>query len=510
MTTDPIVVPPAPTDTGSSLRHRAFLVVVALQFALIIAMGAAGIALPAVQEGLDASDGEIQWFAALFQLGFALVLVLGGRLGDLFGTRRLLLIGFGLFVGATVLGAVAPNIAVVLLARLVQGIAGGIASPQLLAVIQRTFVGDTRTRAFAVFMTVAASAFMVGQLVSGALISSDVLGWGWRWAFLAFLPLGFVTWPLASRLLPPDPVRVGGRVDVVGSVVLAVASLLVLFPLIQGQSAGWPLWLLGLLVAALPALAAFVAVERRLVRRGAEPLVDPALFGLRSFRVGNVIGVVTGLLSFAVVVFVTLTIQYGFDRSALEAAALTAPIPFANMFGSLAAAPLLRTMGRTTIAVGAVLTAVAAVVVLVTLSFGSDVLEPFHLVPGLVLLGFALGISISATVAITLADVPEVSAGSASGVQSTVLQLASAVGIAVYGIVFFGVVGDVDTEASYLDGLGATMWLTAGLCVVQFVLYPLLPRHTAGRPHAIPVADPDNLIIPAFEPDAAGGHHGGR
>ncbi len=474
------------------------MVVVALQFAMIIAMGSAGIALPAVQDGLGASDGAIQWFAALFQLGFALVLVLGGRLGDIYGTKRLLLLGFGGFVVATALGAIAPGVAVVLLARLLQGVAGGIASPQLLAIIQRMYVGEQRTKAFAIFMTVAACAFMVGQLVTGALISSDALGVGWRWAFIVFLPMGLIAWPLSARLLPSLPGQTGGRVDLAGSVVLAVASLLVLFPLIQGQSAGWPAWLLVVLAASVPALLGFVAVERRLVRRGEEPLIDPILFRIRTFRVGNVVGVVSGLMSFAVVVFVTLTFQDGFDRSALQAALLTAPIPFANMFGSLVAAPLLRRFGRATIAIGAVLTALSAVGLLLTLRAGPASLEPIHLEPGLVLLGFSLGISIAATIAITLADIPEANAGSASGVQSTVLQLASAVGIAVFGIAFFGVIDGSDSLAAYLDGLSAILWLTAGLCVVQFALYAWLPRLTAGTPHTtpIPVADPENLVLP--------------
>lgn len=497
MVTDAVRAPDAVATNGhGSLWQRSFVVVVALQFAMIIAMGSAGIALPAVQSGLGASDGAIQWFAALFMLGFALVLVLGGRLGDIYGTRRLLLIGFGGFVLATLLGALAPTIGVVLLARLLQGIAGGIASPQLLSTIQRTYTGDTRNRALAVFMTIAAFAFMVGQLVTGALISSDALGLGWRWAFLVFLPLGMVAWPAAYRLLPSPPHETTGRVDVVGAVVLAVASLLVLFPLIQGQGAGWPTWLLVMLVLSVPVSMAFVSIERRLVRRGELPLVDTSLFRLRTFSVGNVIGIVTGLLSFAGVVYVTLTLQNGFDRTALQAGLLTAPIPFANMFGSLVAAPLLRAIGRLTIAVGAVLTAAAAGVLLAVINGSSATLEPLHLVPGLILLGFALGISISGTIAITLADVPEASAGSASGVQSTVLQLASAIGIAVFGIVFFGVIDGVDTEAAYLEGLSATLWLSLALCIVQFLLHLFLPRHTRATVHPIPVADPENMVMP--------------
>lgn len=489
-----------------SLRDVSFVVVVILQFSMIVAMGSAGIALPAVQSGLGASDGAIQWFAALFQLGFALVLVVGGRLGDLFGTRRLLLVGFGGFVAASLLGAAAPTIGIVLVARLLQGVAGGIASPQLLAVIQRTYTGDARARAFAVFMTTAAFAFMVGQLVTGALLSNDVLGAGWRWSFLVFLPLGVVAWPLSARLLPRLPATARGRVDGTGAAVLAVASLLVLFPLIQGQSSGWAVWLLVVLASSVPLLAAFVGLERRLVRQGREPLVDPALFRIRSFAVGNVVGVVTGLMSFAEVVFVTLTIQYGFGRTELQAAVLTAPIPFANMFGSLLAAPLLRALGRLSVAVGAVLTALSAAVLLLTIHVGPRPLQPVQLVPGLVLLGFALGVSVAATVAITLADVPEPSAGAAAGVQSTVLQLASAVGIALFGIAFFGARGVEETRAAYLDGLSATLWATAALCAAQLAVVPLLPRRTRGVPHPIPVADPENLVMP----DVLGHHDPSR
>ena len=482
--------------SGGSLRQISFALVVALQFAMIIAMGSAGIALPTVQDGLGTSDGALQWFVALFQLGFALVLVLGGRLGDIYGTKRVLVLGFGGFVLATLLAALAPSTGVLLLARLLQGVAGGITSPQLLAMIQRTYSGDARNRAFAVFMTVAAFAFMLGQIITGALISSDLWGLGWRWAFVVFLPLGVVIWPAAVRLLPAPPARATGSIDVIGAVVLGLASLLVLFPLIQGQSTGWPVWLLVLLVGAVPAFFGFFAVERRLVREGRQPLVDPILFRLRTFTVGNIIGIVTGLLSFAGVVFVTLTLQNGFDRTALEAALLTAPIPFANMFGSLTAAPLLRAVGRGAIAIGAVLTGLATLVLLWVIELGPTPLEPVHLVPGLVLLGFALGISISSTIAITLADIPEASAGSAAGVQSTVLQLATAVGIAVFGIAFFGTIGGADTQEAYLDGLAATLWMSAGLCVVQFVLYAFLPRHLRARPQPIPVADPENLVMP--------------
>ena len=466
--------------TSASLRGSAFVVVAAIQFVIVLINGSTTMALPAVQSGLGASNAGLQWFAALFALAYSLVLVLAGRLGDLYRVRRLLLLGFAGFVGSMALAAVAPDLGWLLVARGLQGLSAGVMAPQLAAVIQRTFTGHARTRAFAVYLTVAAAAFTVGQLVGGGLMAADPWGLGWRWAFVPFVLPALALWFVARTALPNPAPEAAGRLDVPGAAGLAVVSFLLMFPLVQGRSAGWPLWIVVLLVAAAPGFALFVAFERRLVRRGGSPLVNPDLFRIRSFRAGNTITLLVGLVCAAVPLYLILTVQLGFGRNAFAAAVLACPMPIANMAGSLATAPLVRRYGRRSIAVGAGLTALAAVVILLVTAGGAGRVEVAVLVPGFVLIGFSLGISITAATAIVLSDVPGADAGSAAGVQATGLQLASAVGIAVYGVAFFGAVGGGHRLQPYLDGLGRVMWITIALSAVQVVLMFGLPRRADG------------------------------
>jgi MFS family permease len=492
-------------EQHTSLRQPAFVVVTAIQFVNVLVNGSVAMALPPIKSGLDATNSELQWFAALFALSFSLVLVLAGRLGDLFGARRLLLVGYGVFIVAVTLQAIAPGIGTLLAARTLQGLAGGLMAPQLSAVIQRTFRGHPRTRAFAVYLTAAGAAFMVGQLLGGALMASDLWGLGWRWAFVPFVLPSAALWILAWRAIPPMVPEATGRLDIPGAVVLAAVSLLVMFPLIQGRNAGWPAWVFVMLASSVPLFVAFLSYERRLVQRGGSPLVDPELFRIPTFRVGNTITLLVGLIAAALPLYMILTVQIGFGKDAFHAALISCPMPLANMAGSLLTAPLLRRFGRLTVAFGAGCTALAAVAVLLALSAGAGSVDVIALVPGFVLIGFALGISIAAAIAIVLSDVPVRDAGSAAGVQSTGLQLSSAIGIAVYGVAFYSAVGRSDRLAPYLDGLESVMWITLAFAAVQVLLMFGLPRHSAREQGELPLADPELLVFPDLHGDADSG-----
>jgi MFS family permease len=486
----------ATSEAGASLRQAAFVLVVCAQAASALVGGAAPMGLPAIRDDLGASSSAIQWYAALFSLGFALVLVLAGRLGDLFGTRRLLLVGYGTFIVAVALSAVAPSTEVLIAVRLLQGVGAGIMAPQLSALIQRLFTGHTRTRAFAVLLMAAGGAFMVGQLVSGALITADLWGLGWRWIYLPYLPFAVVTFAVSARVLPGGGRGGTGSLDLVGAVVLAATAFLVMFPVIQGRSAGWPAWIVAMLVAAVPAFVGFLAYERRTIREGGDPLVNPMLFRIRSFGIGNLITIVVALLSYAAPIYLILTIQSGFDRSALDAAVLTCPMPFANMFGCLLAAPLVRRVGRGAIVVGGVLTGGSAALILLATSAGPGSVEPLHLVPGIALAGFAAGVSMAAATAIVLQETPAEHAGSASGVQATSLQLSGAIGIAAFGTVFYGTIGDSTDLAAYLDAIDNVQWIALGLAALQVAMAWLMPRHLAAPDAEIPPVDGELLMVP--------------
>jgi MFS family permease len=347
----------------------------------------------------------------------------------------------------------------------------------------------------------AGAGFMVGQLSAGALTNADLFGAGWRWAYLPFIPIGLVAWLIAAKVLPATKPGTAGRLDITGAAVLAVVAFFLMFPLIQGRNAGWPVWILLMLACSLPLFFAFIRYEQRLVRNGGDPLVNPILFAIRSFRIGNIITLLVGLLSAAGPIYLILTIQLGFDIDPLRAAILTCPMPFANMFGSMAAAPLLRRYGRGALVIGAVLNALSAVAVLYAARVGSAQFEAIHLVPAVSLLGFALGISIAATIAFVLSEVPHEYAGAASGVQATGLQLAGAIGIAVIGLAYWGRIGGSEAESAYIDGINAVMWITIGLAAVQAALVMLLPKHKSGPDEEFPLADPELLVMPDLHGD---------
>ena len=489
-------------DVGPvSLRNRVFAVVIALQFVLVLVNGSTTMALPGIRDGLGATNSELQWYASLFALTFSLVLVLAGRIGDLLGTRRLLMIGFGASLASWVLSAASPNIYMLLIARALQGVAGGITAPQLSAMIQRTFSGHTRIRAFSVFLMFAGGGFMLGQLSAGALTNANLFGAGWRWAYLPFIPIGLILWFIAAKVLPKTLPGTAGQLDIKGAAVLAVVAFFLMFPLIQGRNAGWPVWILLMLACSAPLFLAFIRYEQNLVRRGGDPLVNPVLFAIRSFRVGNIITLLVGLLSAAGPIYLILTIQLGFDKNPLQAAILTCPMPFANMFGSMAAAPLLRRYGRGAVVLGAALNALAAAMVLFATRGGEAQFEAIHLVPAVAMLGFALGISIAVTIAFVLSEVPHEYAGAASGVQATGLQFAGAIGIAVIGLAYWGQIGDSEAESVYINGINAVMWISIGLAAVQAALVILLPRHRARPNETFVLADPELLVMPDLHTD---------
>ncbi len=485
---------PGPRRGGTG-RARTFGLVLCVQAAVGVVGGAAPMALPAIRADLSTTSSAIQWYASLYSLGFALVLILAGRLGDLFGSRRLVLFGYAGYIASITASALAPAIGPLLAFRLAQGVAAGVMAPQLSAMVQHAFGGHGRTRAFAVLLMVSGGAFMVGQLGSGALITADVWGLSWRWVYLPWLPFAVVTFAMAARSLPATARGVSGRLDLLGAVVLAVAAFLVMFPIIQGRGAGWPPWIVAMLAAAVPVFAAFLAYERHLIGRGGDPLVDPSLFGIRSFGVGNLITVVVALLGYAAPIYLILVIQSGFDRSAFDAALLTAPMPFLNMFGSLAAAPLVRRLGRGALVVGGVLVGVSALLVLGATRGASADVQAWHLMPGIGLTGFSVGVTMAAITAIVLHDVPHRYAASAAGVQSTSLQLAGSVGIAFFGMVFYGTVGDGGRSA-YLDAIDNVQLVVAGLAVVLVAMVALLPRRRPDPDEAIIPVDPELFVLP--------------
>ena len=235
----------------------------------------------------------------------AVGLLTGGRLGDIFGRRRMLLTGIAGFVAASAACATAGTAGELIAARAVQGLFGAIMLPQVFGLIRDLFAAQEMGKAFGVYGPVMGLSAMLGPIASGGLISANLFGTGWRMIFAVNVPVGLIALVLGARLLPTGsgPVR-RGRLDLPGAVLAGVAMFLLVFPLAQGHSLGWPAWLYGMLAASVPALAGFGWYQVRRQRSGRDPLVEPSLFRHGPYRAGIVFSIVfTGSLGGIVMIF---------------------------------------------------------------------------------------------------------------------------------------------------------------------------------------------------------------
>ncbi|WP_230486796.1 MFS transporter [Nocardioides anomalus] len=426
-------------------RWRILGVTLTVGFMSLLDVSIVNVAIPSMREGLHTSSATIQWVVSGYALAFGLTLVAGGRLGDAYGRRRMMLIGLTGFVLSSAAVGLAPSVGLVIAARLLQGATAGLLTPQSSGLIQQLFRGPERARAFGMFGFTVSTAAAIGPVLGGLIIAAAGEADGWRWLFLINVPIGAAALVAVATLVPrrpPDRVEHGARIDVVGAVLLGLTVLALLYPVVSVESgARLPL----LLLVLVPVLAfAFARWELHLRRHERPPLLDVEL--LRGLP-GYVNGLTVGTLYFTgytgLILVISVYLQEALHYSPLEAGLLI--IPFA--VGSAVSAPL---AGRYVSDVGRRLTVGALVVVMTgTLLFlllapGRDPLWAWA-VPTLLLAGLGGGAVISPNITLTLADVPPRMGGAAGGALQTGQRIGSSIGAALlvtaYGLGSTPVVG---------------------------------------------------------------------
>ncbi|MEU0127750.1 MULTISPECIES: MFS transporter [unclassified Streptomyces] len=443
---------PGPSDPN---RWRALAVCLVAGFMTLLDVSIVNVALPSIKEGLDTPESDLQWVLSGYALAFGLVLIPGGRLGDARGRRAVFMAGLTLFTLSSAACGAAQSSLWLVVARLIQGAAGGLLSPQISALIQQMFSGRERGRAFGMFGTVVGISTAVGPLLGGLLIQVAGAQDGWRWVFYVNLPIGVVCLLLARRLLPdtPSATRVRPRdLDPLGVLLLGGGVLALLLPFVQAQQwRGDGKWLL--VPVALALLAVFVGWESRCARRGIQPVLDLSLFRQRSFWLGCLM-ILLYFAGFTSIFFIsTLYLQSGLHYSALEAGLAITPFALGAGGSAMVGGRLVGRFGRPLIVVGLTMVAVG---------LGLTALAA-HLVPGrgvglamaapLLLAGLGSGLVIAPNQTLTLSEVPVNNAGSAGGTLQTSQRVGSAIGIAAVGSVFFARLGPGDWPAAYDHGL---------------------------------------------------------
>ncbi|MGW6394014.1 MFS transporter [Streptomyces sp. NPDC055103] len=423
------------------------------------------VALPSIGRDLAAGPSLLELIVAGYGLSYAVLLVLGGRLGDLFGRRRLFLAGMTAFGLTSLACGLAPDAWTLVGARVAQGAAAALMLPQVLATIQASTAGARRAKALSLYGATAGLSMVTGQILGGVLVAADLAGSGWRAVFLVNVPVAVAGLLLALRTVPETRSDRPALVDVPGTLLLAVALLTLLAPLTEGRTAGWPLWTWVSLAVFPFAVAAFWRVERRAERRGDTPLVPPSLLDLVSLRRGLllVLPLSGGFGGFMFVIAVAL--QRDLGLGAVASGLALVPMAVAFFGASLAGPRLVRRWGTRVVPVGALFQALGLGLLAVTAWRSRPDLSVASLIPGMALAGLGQGLQLPVLFRVVLSEVPPERAGVGGGVLVTTQQTALTLGVATLGTLFLSLSASGSTGTALTVTLLLQLVLALGTAV---------------------------------------------
>ncbi len=450
-------VPPVPWRVLPILMAGTFMIV--LDFFIV------NVALPSMQSELHASTSALEWVVAGYGLTFSTLLITAGRLGDQIGRRRLFAAGLALFVAASAACGLAPNPDLLVIARVLQGVAAALLSPTVLSIIGVTFTGEARVRAISLYGVVMGLAAACGQLIGGALIQWNVWGLGWRAVFLINVPIGVAALILTPRWLSESRGSTHRRLDLTGTTILTASLVAVILPLVQGRQLGWPAWTWASLAVAPLLLGAFALHQHHLARTGGAPLIDIGVFRDKRLSAGLItqLGLWCGQASFFLVLGLYLQLGKGLD--ALHAGLVFTVMAVAYLLASVRAPALTERFGRTLIGAGALTLAAGHLLLLSAVTVTGADGSIAALVPGLILVGAGMGLCITPLTTVVLASSRPETVGMVSGTLSTMQQIGNSVGVAITGVIFFGAVRNGYAHAFELSvlELGLMLLAVAGL-----------------------------------------------
>ncbi len=480
MTTTPTPAPLSPARTTALDGHvttpalgRLGLFTVLLGASLpLIDFSVVNVALPSIDHDLAAGPALLELVVAGYGLSYAVLLVLGGRLGDLFGRRRLFLAGMAAFGLTSLACGLAPGAWTLVGARVAQGAAAALMLPQVLATIRSSTSGPRRARALSLYGATVGLSMMVGQILGGVLVAADLAGSGWRAVFLVNVPVTVAGLVLALRTVPETRSERPAPVDVPGTLLLGAALLTLLAPLTEGRAAGRPLWTWIALAVFPVAVWAFWRVELRADRAGRTPLVPPSLLGLVPLRRGLVL-ILPLSMGFGGFVFViAVALQQGLGLGAVVSGLALAPMAVAFFAASLAGPRLVRRWGTRVVTAGGVVQALGIGLLAVTVWRAWPDLSVWLLLPGMAVAGLGQGLQLPVLFRVVLSEVPPERSGVGSGVMVTTQQSALALGVATLGSLFLSLASSVGSGTA----LTVTLLVQLALVLLTAALSLRLPR----------------------------------
>ncbi len=425
------------------------------------------VALPSMRQTLGISAADAQLVLSGYAASYAVFLVTGGRLGDLYGRRRYFCLGVGGFTLASLICGLAPSGLVLVIGRVLQGLSAAMLVPQALGSIRALFTGPSLGRAMGFYGMTLGLGGVAGQFLGGAITSADFFGLGWRMVFLVNVPIGCLAIAGTYALVPETSATERPRLDIGGAILISLALAATILPLSEGRERGWPWWCFVLLACAPALIALFVAYEKRLGAQGGMPILDLALLRIRNFRR---FALVAGTFFWTTAFYMLFGIyqQEGQGSDALHTGLGIMPYGIGLFFGPLLTGPLPQRIQPYLFAIG----------------FGCEILgyaaialavftqAPWWaLMATLAFTGFSQGVAMPRLFTLALADVPAAQAGLAAGVVNMMLQIGAAISASGIATIFFAVLGTATGPAAYGHALGVAMIaLVGGLAAAWLIV----------------------------------------
>ena len=462
--------------TSAPRRGLAMGILIFASFMDLLDVTIVQVALPAIRDDLGATSAQLEWIVSGYMLAFAVVLVTGGRLGDIIGRQRTFLLGVAGFTAASIIASLSATGDLLVVARVVQGAFAALMVPQVLSTLQALYTPKERAPMYGIVGGVSGLAAVVGPVLGGLLVTSDIAGLGWRTIFLLNVPVGVVIFALAARFVPNTRAETPPRLDLLGVFLLSAGLLGVLYPVVEGRALDWPAWLWLIAAAGVALLVAFVLVQRRKTRRDGSALLPMALFRNRGFSAGIVTqaSFQGAMNAFTVAWIIYLQAVLGFD--AFAAGLTMLPFSIGAFIGVGIAVPLVSRVGKPIVTLGGLLEAGSIAWMIAIMTDRGTALSGWDLVlPGL-LLGVGLGLLVVPLIDIALATVPLQDAGAASGTYGTFQQIGAAAGVAIAGTVFFAQVGSDFSQPNVMAALTSASLIAIGGYLLSALASLLLPR----------------------------------
>src|SRR5258707_1181299 len=464
-----------PKQTTEAGRWLALAVMLVGPLLGVIDFFIANIGINSIRSSLQAGFGEIELVVAGYGLTYAVCLITGGRLGDIYGRKKIFILGLIGFTTTSAFCGLAPNAALLVIWRLLQGCTAAVMFPQALSFIHVNFSGASKRLAFSVYGAAIGFGSILGQIFGGFLIQANILNLGWRPIFLINVPIGLTTVVAAWLLLKESQSEKPPRLDPVGTVLLSLALFLFSLPFMEGRDAGWPAWAWMALVASVPLFGVFLRWENYLAQTGATPLVEPRLLKDRGFLVGIGITCIYFAGHSSMLLGLCLFLQSSLNLNPFQAGLSLAPFSFGFLLGSTFSGKLNGYLGRKSLHVGTAVLAIslAALMIEAASSHGQ---QSFVFIFLCFVYGIGRGLVTTPLFNTVLTGVPSQDAGPAAGIASTAQQVANSVGIAVLGAVAFSVIPNRASPSDYAHGFVLSGIVNLFMVGAASVLLFLIPK----------------------------------